>query len=159
MSDDLNIQIWDLSSGTLLYTHDYKGYYPFNPRWSRTDLYLLYGGFRDYRYLNSETFKKETVEEPDERFQEPDRLHRDGNMLWIGNWRDGPLFLALPSHLDIKGFRCHDDRVCILSTEGRLLLKISCLDTYMKEYCHIESEPEGELRKGIVHWYNNHPTP
>ena len=60
-----------------------------------------------------------------------------------------PLFLALPSHLVIAAFRSHGDRVCVLSAEGQPLLEISCLDTYMKEYCHIESEPEGESRKDI----------
>ena len=105
------------------------------------------------RYFNLETFKEEILEEPDDRSQEPNGLYSSGNKLQIRSSRkkiDDPLFLELPSHLNIWVFCSHGDRVCILSTKGQLLLlETSCLDTYMKEYCHLESEPEGELCKDI----------
>ena len=155
VQDRSKIHIWDLSSGTLLHAFD-DSIYSSGFQWSRTDLYLLYETVtaRRYRYLNPETFKKEVVGKPDDRFQESDHLYRDGNKLWIRSSRgkisvDDPLFLALPSHLVIIAFCWHGDRVCIVSREGLLLLEVSCLDTYMKEYCHIESEPEGELRQDI----------
>ena len=156
------IWIWDLSSGTVLHAlggHDYIN----DLRWSRTDLYLLCKDYKNsYSYLDAETFKEEFVRKPDDRFQKHDRLYHDSNKLRIRSSRqrnrsDDPLFLALPSHLDINTFCWHGDRVCIDIGERVLLLEISCLDTYMNEYCHIEFEPEGELRKDIQYsLVNNH---
>ena len=147
--------IWDLSSGTLLHAFDSNHISRPTVRWSRTDLYLLCETAAGYRYLNPESFKEEIVEKPDDRFQEPDRLYHHRNKLRIRSSRrtngsDDPLFLTLPPRLHIDGFYWHGDRVCILCRGGHLLLlDISCLDTYMKDYCHIEFEPEGELRKDI----------
>ena len=152
-----HFRIWDLSSGTLLHAFDSNHISRPTVRWSRTDLYLLCETAAGYRYLNPESFKEEIVSKrkPDDRFQEPDRLYHHRNKLRIRSSRrtngsDDPLFLTLPPRLHIDGFYWHGDRVCILCRGGHLLLlDISCLDTYMKEYCHIESEPEGELRKDI----------
>ena len=109
-----------------------------------------------YQYLNPETFKEGIVGKPDDRFQESDHSYFTGVELRIrsscreisGN---DPLFLALPFHLVGNTWDCHGDRVYALSRERRLLLEISCLDTYMKEYCHLEYKLEGELCKAI-HW-------
>jgi len=141
------IGIWDLSSGTRLHAFIDNRIYSWSFQWSRTDLYLLYRTATGYRYLNPETFKEEIVRKLDDRFQEPNHLYHDDNMLRIRSSRrknssDDLLFLALPSHLNInfKGFHWRGDRVCLLTRERQLLLlDISCLDTYMKEYCHIES--------------------
>ena len=100
------------------------------------------------RYLNAETLREEVLSDPGDRFQEHDHLRREGNVLRIRSpcRRKDPLFLALPSHLQIRRLHCWGDRVSILSREGQLLLlDISGLDAYMKEFCALESEPEGEL--------------
>ena len=156
VSNRSNMRVWDLYSGTLLHAHDDWSFFSFGFRWSRTDLHLLYDTSTGHRYLNPETFKEGILEKPGDRFQEHDHLYCEESMLQIRsfrrkNRRNDPLFLALPSHLNIKAFCWHDDRVCILSAEGRLLLKISCLDAYITEYCRLESEPEGELRKDILY--------
>src|SRR5258707_4102524 len=149
------VLIWDLPSGALL--HTVSGFYS-TFQWSRIDLCIRL----DRRIcLNTETFQQEA--DPGDRFREPDHLCHYGNELRIrssSHGRDDPaLFFALPSrHHTIKEFRWRGDRLCILSWEGRLLLlDISCLDAYIKEYCHLES-------KGKISWtqcrYNlNHPIP
>ena len=105
------------------------------------------------------TLQEETLEDPDDRFREPNHLYCIRNELHIqsSSQRD-PLFFALPSRHKIEELRWRGDRVCILSEEGRLLLlDISCLDGYMKMYCHLES-------KGKISWTQcrnklNHPIP
>ena len=144
------IRIWDLPSGTHLHTiSDLATSYP-HFRWSRIDPYLMYS--RRPLYLNAKTFQEEVLSDPGDRFQEHDHLRRKGNMLRIRSppQRKDRLFLALPSHLSIMTFRCRGDRVSILTKEGQLLLlDISGLDTYMKEFCVIES---GELGVDLLNF-------
>ena len=147
------IQIWDLPSGVPLYTIvDWSIDSGF--RWSWRDLYLMFGSKRRTFYLNAKTFREEVLSDPGDRFH--DRLHRKGNMLCIRSprwWKDH-LFVALPSHLKIKMFRCRGDRVIILTQQEQLLfLDVSGLDAFMKEFCAMESEPEGRF----VEVSNNRP--
>ena len=55
------------------------------------------------------------------------------------------MFLALPPHLGIRTCCSRVDRVSILSWDRRLLLDISGLGAYMKEFCATGSELGGEL--------------
>ena len=131
------IWIWDVPSGTHLHTIGGESRY-FIPvfRWSRIDLRLAvwFNKKGGPRYFNTKTFQEEVLSDPGDRFRKCDRLQRQRNILRIGS--KGPLFLALPSHLDPRMFHCHADRVSILSKERQLfLLDISGLDTYMKEFC------------------------
>ena len=131
------MQIWDLPSGAHLRTLS-SDMFPFNFRWSRIDLYLMYSCPWGRRYLNVKTFQEEVLSDPGDRFHDHDHLRRKGNMLHIRSphRRKGPLFLALPPHLNFNTFRCHGDRVSVLSGDRRLLLlNISGLDAYMKEFC------------------------
>ena len=154
----LKIQIWDLPSGAHLHTIHVDNYPP-NLRWSQIDAYLMYFE-RDRKpiYFNAKTFQEEVLSDPGDRFQELEHLRQKGNMLHIRSpcRRKDPLFLALPSHLDIGMFRCRGDRVGILSKDGQLLLlDISGLDPYMKEFCATESGELGlDLLKLVT---NNHP--
>jgi len=133
-----DIRIWDLPSGAHL--HTINGLLMFYPdfRWSRIDPYLMHlNSLGKPVYLNARTFREEVLSDPGDRFEEHDHLRRKGNMLRIRlpRRRKDRLFLTLPSHLNIKTFHCRGDRVSVLSREGRLLLlDISGLDTYMKEF-------------------------
>ena len=143
--DHILILIWDLPGGALLHTISDHSLHP-DFRWSRTDLYLACsyrkGG---HIYLNAKTFQQEVISDVGDRFGKHDHLYLEENMLHIRSprRRKDPLFLALPSYPDFKTFRCHGDRISILSGDGLLLLlNISGLDAYMKEFC---LEPECEL--------------
>ena len=81
------------------------------------------------------------------RFRKYHHLRLKGNTLHIRSprRRKDHLFWALPSHLKIKTRCCRGDRVSILSWDRRLLLDISGLGAYMKEFCATGSELGGEL--------------
>ena len=137
------ICVWDLPSGTL--RHSLKCGDSHEVQWSWTDQYLRFKHWRgNPRYLNAETFQEEVLEYPGDRFQGPNHLYDDWGTLRIllSGGREGPLFLALPSHLRIKYFSSRGDRACIFSWDGRLLLlNTSGLGTYM-EICDLHFEPE-----------------
>ena len=139
--------IWDLPSGTLLYEDTIS--YHFS-RWSQIDLYMRFYRERyDHFYdFNVKTLQVESLPNPGDHYRKYHHLRREGNMLRIRSprRRKDHLFLALPSHLVIKTCCCRGDRVCILSEDGRLLLlDVSGLAPYMKEFCDTESELGGEL--------------
>ena len=138
------ICVWDLSSGTLL--HNLECSEPVEViRWSWADHYLLFTLWSGYpRYLNTETFQEETLEHSGDRFQGPNHLYYDRMILRIrlSSGREGLLFSALPSHLDVWYFSLRGDRVCITSRDGQLLLlDTSGLEAYM-EICNLQFEPE-----------------
>ena len=143
------IHLWDLPSGVLLHTIDDLQIKSAGFEWSRRDLYLMGSDWvGTHSYFNAKTFQEEHLSDPGDRFEEHGPLRGEGNMLRTRSphGRKGHLFLALPSHLKINIFHCRGDRVTVLSNEGQLLvLDISGLDAYMKEFCAMESEPEGEL--------------
>src|SRR5258708_4551000 len=147
------VLIWDLPSGALLHTVPCD----FTFQWSRIDLCIW---LDRCICLNTETLQEEILEYPGDRFREPNHLYDYGNELRIrsSSQRDDPLFLALPSRHTIQEFRCRGDRVCILNSEGRLLLlDISCLDEYMKKYCHLESKSKISCTQ--CRYNLNHPIP
>ena len=138
-----SICVWDLPTGTLL--HSLQCDYIDVIQWLWTDQYLL---FKDWtgilRYLNAETFQEEVLEHPGDRFQGPNHLYLEGNELKIrlSNGREGLLFSALPSDLDVDIFSLRRDRACIFSWDKRLLLlNTSGLEAYM-EICDLQFDPE-----------------
>ena len=139
--------VWDLPSGTLLHSLECDDIQVF--QWSWTDQYLLFKPrCGNPRYLNAETFQEEALEHPGDRFQEPNNhLYGEGNMLKIrlSSGREGPLFSALPSNLDLKEsiqFSSRGDRACIISRDGYFfLLNTSGLGAYM-EISDLRFEPE-----------------
>ena len=152
--EEPGVHIWDLPSGALLYTERADRY----SRWSQMDLYMRFYSRRfkslhDFNArgtyeINAKTFQKEIPPNASGRFRKHRHLRRKGNMLHIRSrrrWGDH-LFLALPPHPEIRTCFCRGDRVCILSEDRRLLLlDVSGLAAYMKEFCDTESELGGEL--------------
>ena len=134
------IEIWDLPTGSLLRTVDDEHVYSF--KWSHTDLYLQYTDSGGNKHLNTETFQEEDLEDTGDRFRgPPDHLYRDGQMLRIRSPHrcTDHLFAALPPDLNILKICWCGDRAYIVSVEGRLLLlDISGLGPYMKEFCPAE---------------------
>ncbi len=139
----IRVCVWDLPSGTLLYSLECKGY-SYEMQWSWIDQYLLFKDRRNPRYLNAETFREEILEHPGDRFREPNHLYDKGNMLRIrlSSRREGPVFSALPSNFHVKHFSSRRDRACIISWDRQLLLlDTSGLEAYMK-ICDLQFEPE-----------------
>src|SRR5258708_6851818 len=115
--------VWDLPSGTLLHSLEWRGIHEI--QWSWTDQYLLFKPRRgNPRYLNAETFQEEVLEHPGDRFQRPNHLYHKGNMLRIrlSSGREWLLYSALPSNLRVYLFSSRGDRACVISTAERLLL-------------------------------------
>src|SRR5258708_22808456 len=138
------VSVWDLLSGTLLYTLCVESICEM--QWSRTDQYLFFEGKYSghLRYLNTETFQEEILEHPGDRFQGPNHLYQEENMLRIrlSSGREGPLFSALPSYLSVRRFSSCGDRACIISSDEQfLLLDTSGLEAYM-EICDLQFEHE-----------------
>src|SRR5258708_35020342 len=87
--------VWDLPSGTLLHSLECGDARVI--QWSWTDQYLLFKPWDGTpRYLNAETFQEAVLYHHDDRFQERNHLHQEGNILRIrlSGGREGPLFLA-----------------------------------------------------------------
>ena len=73
--------LWDLSTGTLL--HNFSASYN-ALKWSWTDHYLLFEDWGKPRYLNTETFEEEYLEDPGDRFKLPQGpLYHSGRNIWI----------------------------------------------------------------------------
>src|SRR5258708_18305742 len=139
------ICVWDLPSGTLLYSLNYyAGGTVYKMKWSRTEQYLRLKSDFDLWYLNAETFQNEILEHPGDRFRGPNRLHYDKEKrdFRLSSEREGPPFFALPSHFDARCFSSRGDRACIVSKDGRfLLLDTSSLEAYMV-ICNLKFQSE-----------------
>ncbi len=135
------ICVWDVPSGTLLHSLECNECIC-KIKWSSTDHYLLFKGWHGHWYLNTETFQEELLEHPSDRFQQPNHLYYDGYEHKVQlNGREGSLFLALPSHLDVKDISSQGDWACILSRDGQfLLLDTLGLEAYM-DICNLQFQP------------------